>query len=414
MRIALIADTFPPLRTSGAVQLRDLSRELVRQGHELTAMVPAAGAEEPWALEHMDGVRVLRLKAPRMKDVGYVRRTLAEFFMPWAMLANLRRSPLGKEKWDGVLWYAPSIFLGPMSNALKRSSGCPGYLIIRDIFPEWAVDMGLMRRGLPYLFFRSISEFQYSVADFIGVQTAGNAKYFTKWSARPGRRLEVLQNWLADTPNVGCSLSVADTPLAGRKIFVYAGNMGVAQGMDILLDLAERLRHRSDIGFLFVGRGSDFGRLAAGARGRGLGNVVFKDEIHPDEIPGLCAQCHVGIVALDPRHRSHNIPGKFLTYMQAGLPVLAKINAGNDLEHMIRERKVGRVCADNSLDTLQAMAEELAGMPSDDQELRLRCRDLYLTLFSPDIAARQIVTALGAADRRVVPRQGDLHASKNL
>jgi hypothetical protein len=54
--------------------------------------------------------------------------------------------------------------------------------------------------------------------------------------------------------------------------------------------------------------------------------VVFHDEIHPDEIPGLYAQCHVGMVALDPRHKTHNIPGKFLTYMQSGLPVLANIN----------------------------------------------------------------------------------------
>lgn len=414
MRIALIADTFPPLRTSGAVQLRDLSRELVRQGHELTVMIPATGAKELWILEHMDGVRVLRLKAPRTKDVGYVRRTLAEFLMPWAMLANLRRSPLGEERWEGVLWYAPSIFLGPMSNALKRSSRCPGYLIVRDIFPEWAVDMGLMRRGLPYLFFKGVAAFQYSVADFIGVQTAGNAKYFTKWCARPGRRLEVLQNWLADTPNLGCSLSVADTPLAGRKIFVYAGNMGVAQGMDILLDLAECLRHRPDMGFLFVGRGSDFARLSAGAQRRGLDNVAFRDEIHPDEIPGLYAQCHVGIVALDPRHRSHNIPGKFLTYMQAGLPVLAKINAGNDLEHMIRGRNVGRVCVDNSIETLKAMAEELVALATHDAELPHRCRDLYCNLFSPSIAARQIVAALGAAHLRADSRQGDLHANKNL
>lgn len=178
MRIALIADTFPPLRTSGAVQLRDLSREFARQGHALTVMLPAASLSSPWSLEDFQGVQVLRLRAPNTKDINYVNRTINEFLMPFSMLRNLRKSPLSAERWDGVVWYAPSIFHGPLSNALKKASGCKGYLIIRDIFPEWAADMGLMGRGLPYKFFKVVANYQYSVADVIGVQTPGNEAYF--------------------------------------------------------------------------------------------------------------------------------------------------------------------------------------------------------------------------------------------
>lgn len=195
MRIALIADTFPPLRTSGAVQLRDLSREFIRQGHELTVLLPSFELDRPWLLEDVDGVSVLRLKAPKTKDIGYVRRTIGEFLMPFAMRRNLRRSALANVKWDGVVWYAPSIFHGPLARTLKSESGSRGYLIIRDIFPEWAVDMGLMRRGGPaYRFFDAVARYQYSVADVIGVQTSGNLAYFDRWKRAPGRRLEVLQN----------------------------------------------------------------------------------------------------------------------------------------------------------------------------------------------------------------------------
>src|SRR5574343_542715 len=119
MRIALIADTFPPLRTSGAVQLRDLAREFVRQGHQLTVLLPAPGLAQPWALEDFEGARVLRLRAPRTKDIGYVRRTIGEFMMPFAMFRNLQKSPLASEQWDGVVWYAPSIFHGPLAMRLK-------------------------------------------------------------------------------------------------------------------------------------------------------------------------------------------------------------------------------------------------------------------------------------------------------
>ena len=394
MRIALIADTFPPLRNSGAVQLRDLSREFARQGHNLTVLLPSPDLEEAWSLESNEGYQVLRLKAPPTKDIGYVRRTLGELIMPLAMLYRLRKSPLVNERWDGIVWYAPSIFHGPLVSALKKQSCCKGYLVIRDIFPEWAVDMGLMGRGLPYKFFDTIARYQYSVANVIGVQTPSNKGYFDSWQRRAGRKLEVLQNWLGQLAEVRCTLRVTETALAGRKVFVYAGNMGIAQGMNILIDLAERLVNRTDVGFLFVGRGSDAARLQVLAQKRKLNNVLFFDEIHPDEIPDLYSQCCAGIVALDPRHHSHNIPGKFLTYMQSGLPVLANINAGNDLAQLIRNEQVGQVCESNSVDELVLLAEKLLESIDADTGLVERCRQLFQREFVVEKAVYQIVAAL--------------------
>lgn len=397
MRIALIADTFPPLRTSGAVQLRDLSREFARQGHSLCVLLPAPDQSEPWKLELFDGAQMLRLKAPRTKDIGYVRRTLAELAMPFAMSRHFRSSPLANERWDGVVWYSPSIFHGPFVSALKKSSACKSYLIIRDIFPEWAVDMGLMGRGLPYQFLDAVARYQYSVADVIGVQTPGNQRYFNRWKGRPGRVLEVLQNWLDKPSQMRCSIRIDQTVLAGRRVFVYAGNMGVAQGMDILLGLADKLRGRPDVGFLFVGRGSDSARLKAAAQAKQLDNVMFFDEIDPDEIPDLYAQCHVGIVALDPRHKSHNIPGKFLTYMQSGLPVLANINAGNDLAKIIKDERVGQVCETNRVDELLLLTEKLLDQIEMDSGLPARCTALFEREFAVENTVKQIVAALSGA-----------------
>ena len=393
IRIVLIADVFPPLRSSGAVQLRDLSLEMIRQGHKVTVMIPSHDIKEAWSLEDMEGVKVLRLKAPRTRDIGYIRRTINEFLMPFAMLHNLRKSPLSNMSWDGVVWYSPTIFLGPIANSLKKTNGCRSYLIIRDIFPEWAVDMDLLSRGLPYRFFKVIERYQYSIADVIGVQTPANLPYFDSWARAPERRVEVLQNWLAEAPDIGCSISVADSPLAGRTIFVYAGNMGVAQGMGILIDLAERLHDRQDIGFIFVGRGSDVHVLHDAVKVRGLDNVIFYDEIAPSEIPGLYAQCHVGIVALDPRHRTHNIPGKFLSYMQGGLPVLASINSGNDLADIIDREAVGRVCLDHSVETLRRLAIECVDETRIDSNMSARCLSLSAKLFTPKSVVKQIIAA---------------------
>lgn len=394
MRIALIADAYPPLRSSGAVQLRDLSQEFVRQGHDVTVIVPTNLISTPWAIETLEGVQVLRVKAMQTRDTPYVKRTLAELALSRFVRKGLEQSPLRDTKWDGVVWYSPTIFFGSAAAWLKKKSGCPSYLIIRDIFPEWAVDLGLMSRGgLVHRFFKYFEQVQYDAADTIGVQSPAGLPYFSEWKTRPGRQLEVLQNWLAPAKNVGCSISIADGPLAGRRIFVYAGNMGTAQGMDMVLGLAERTKNRPDIGFLLVGRGSDVERLKALAAEKELSNVLFHDEIDPKEVQGLLAQCHVGLVMLDPRHKTHNVPGKFLTYMQAGLPVLARINAGNDLIDLIAEEGVGRAYVGHSLDDFYKLAAELCAC-NDQEKMSINAKRLSDRLYSSRAAVEQIVSAL--------------------
>lgn len=395
MRLVLVADTFPPLRTSGAVQLRDLAREFVHQGHELTVLLPSNETLNDWELEVRDGVRILRLSAPKTKDVGYVRRTIGEWLMPYWMARNLKKSPLARSRWDGVIWYSPSIFHGPLVSRLKRESGCKSYLIIRDIFPEWALDLGLMRKGPAYHFFQVIARRQYDTADVIGVQSEGNLSYFEGWARGAiGRQLEILQNWLSPPANAKCSLNISSTSLAGRKILVYAGNMGVAQGLDVIVALADRMRSRRDVGFLFVGRGSETARLEQISRDLALNNILFEPEIDPDEIPSLYEQCAIGIVALDARHKSHNIPGKFLTYMQNGLPALAVVNAGNDLASIIRKEGVGRACEAGDLDQLEFLCADLIAETDRDQAMRERCKSLFLDRFSAEHAVRQITSAL--------------------
>lgn len=394
MRLALISDVYPPLRSSGAVQLRDLSIEFARQGHAITVMVASPGLWLPWVFEDLEGVQVLRLRAPATRDMGHIRRAIGELLMPFAMLWNLRKSPLKDVSWDAVVWYSPTIFLGPLAGVLKWRSRCKSYLIIRDIFPEWALDMGLLRRGPVYEFFKAVAKYQYSVADVIGVQSPGNEAYFADWlRKKPGRRIEVLHNWLADRPVKECSIQISQSALRGRKIFVYAGNMGVAQGIDVLLMLAASMREIAGVGFVFVGRGTELERIQSAIQDQGLNNTLLFDEIDPDEIPALYAQCHIGIVALDSRHKTHNIPGKFLSYMLAGLPVLAKVNPGNDLVKLIESEGVGRVCAAASPEALRLCAEDLLRV-LDHTQARSSCQALAARLFSPQSAVAQIVAAI--------------------
>jgi len=376
--------------------LRDLAMEMLRQGHHPVMIVPTDGLTTPWATELLDGVEVLRIQAPKTGRTSYFRRTVSELAMPLLMMLRMRRSPHASTAWDVVTWYSPTIFFGPLIWWLKRASGCSTYLILRDIFPEWAVDLGILRKGPAYAAFKAFAWLQYAVADTIGVQTPSNLPYMERWKRRRGKRVEVLHNWQTPAPNVGSTIQVARTSLAGRRIAVYIGNMGVAQGMDVLLDLAESMAQREDVGFLFVGRGSEVPRLKERAAAAGLRNTLFFDEVDSSEMPGLLAQCFAGLLALDPRHKTHNIPGKFLTYLTAGLPVLARVNAGNDLIHMIKDERVGAAVDGDSAAPLRAFFEWLLENPKDHAAMSFRARALGARVFSTTQAVQQIVARASA------------------
>ena len=231
MRIAIVTDAYAPMQSSAAVMLQDLADELRAQGHEPVVIIPDHVVRGSVVKAVVKGVEVLRVPCPRTKDINYLQRTLSEFYMPFVMRRRLNKSEFLLTKLDGIVWYSPSIFHGPLIKALKKAHHCKSYLILRDIFPQWAVDLGIMKRGVIYLFFKIIEKYQYSIADAIGVQTPSNLQYFSRNQPRIPCQVEVLFNWmsLSNSKKNYCTISLSDCALAGRKLFIYAGNMGKAQ-----------------------------------------------------------------------------------------------------------------------------------------------------------------------------------------
>ena len=391
MKIAIICPYYVPQTTSCAVQIRDLAKELVTLGHEAIVLTPSQNFTEGGQVDVIDGVTVYRLAALKIENTNLFRRTIAEVLMPLTMTLSLHRARLSAKSFEGVIWYSPSIFLGPIAWYLKFRSKSKGYLILRDIFPEWALDLDIIKKGPTYYFFKLVAAFQYSVADTIGVQSDSNLGYLSTW-VRPFRRIEVLSNWLAPSRNIVETSSFDLSQLAGRKLFVYIGNMGIAQGMEILVRLAESLKDRSDLGFVFVGRGSEKKKLIRLSKSLGLDNVLFHDEILPEDIRALLGCCDVGLLALDPRHNSHNIPGKFLAYVESGLPVLARLNAETDLSKILLERKIGAFYSGESIKEFSDIALSLIENDSELADMSSRCVALYTSEYLPSKAARQVLS----------------------
>lgn len=396
MHVLIVTDAYFPSRTSVAVMLYELSQTFIQEKVSVSIIVPSATQIEPIIFMEQKGCQVISVKALPTKDINYFRRTLNEFMNPWMIWRTLKRSSqFSKLHIDGVIWYSPSIFWGPLVKRLKEYFECRSYLILRDIFPDWALHLGIIKKGLPYLFLKTVEQYQYQQADTIGIQSPNNLLYFQNHYPNVKAKLEVLWNWARPLDTIAkapCSIDMSKTPIAGRVIFVYAGNIGVAQGMQTFLNLIESLKDNSDIGFLIVGRGSEAEIIKRLILHQNLQNAVVFDEIAPFEIPGLFEQCDVGLMFLDRRHQTHNIPGKFVTYLQSGLPVLAIVNPGNDLLGLIPKYKIGIADDGNDLVVLRQKALSLSTQVREDTRMADRCKALANSLFESKEISRQIIS----------------------
>lgn len=369
----------------------DLARSLAGMGHDCMVATPDANLRLPFEVDDIDGFTLLRVRSGPLKRINLVRRAINEILLSARMWRGYKASPLAARGCDGVVFYSPTIFLGRFASRIKALHGCPSYLILRDIFPDWAVDLGVMRKGPHYWIFRWFAQYQYSVADTIAVESPKNKCYFDA----EFRKVEVLHNWIDLQKRTPPNYKLPQE-LYGKTILVYAGNIGVAQDMDNLIRLGQRLSSKPECVILLVGSGSERDRLGVIVRDRNLRNVVFHSEIAADQLRGLLHQCHVGLISLDKRLRTHNIPGKLLSYLEAGLPVLASVNVGNDLKDVVELAGAGIVVWNGDDEALEAAARRMVDDSHERDRMASAARRLCETQFSSTGAANQILNRLNS------------------
>ena len=398
MRIAIVADSFPPLKNSAAVLVFSLAEALVELGHDLMIITPASDIQKTHMEDDYGIFKVLRIRCGNIKSHHKVTRGINELSLFFTLASQFKKTPYALSQWDAVIWYSPSIFLGGLVRYLKRRSK-NSYLILRDIVPDWMVDIGAMKKGPSYFLLKWFERYQYKLADIIGVQSPGNKYYIEKQNLPNLKKLEVLPNWMPSTSTIYSFSSdefsyhdLQRTILCGKKVLIYAGNLGEAQGVENLARLILNKKNELDIGFLIIGRGSKKEWLQDYIKNNQINNVLILDEVNLITLSMYYRQCLAGLVFLDPNHQSHNIPGKFVSYLEASLPVAACVNSNNDLTHIIKSNMLGLV-ADNITQFLSELDEFIKNIDAD-KNCQTRSRDYYETHHQPSKIAKQIMSSI--------------------
>jgi len=377
---------------SSATLIHDLAIEFSRMGHEPIVVAPDENILRDCHVSYENGIKVLRIKTGKIKSATRFVRAFNEIKLS-RIIWKRGKSFFHENPCDLIVYYSPSIFFGSLVKRLKKMFACSAYLILGDIFPQWAVETGVLRKGLIYRYFKYKERQNYEAADIIRVQSPANLLYFKDNELDKRYHLEVLYNWTCLTEDTVLPTNYRTRlGLQNKVVFFYGGNIGIAQDVDNIIRLADNLRKETDAYFLLLGGGSEVSRLKAIIEMKGLTNISIHDPVDRQEYLSALAEFDVGLISLDRRLRSQNFPGKMMSYMQKSKPILASINPGNDLKEMLETNDAGLVCINGEDERFASYARMLVSDVGLRKRLGHNGRALLESTFSVSRAAGQILS----------------------
>ena len=395
MKIALFPDDYLPDSTLvHAKMFHELALELKRLGHDPVIITPSHGKQtKRLQVDYLDGVEIWRFRNPPMRGQGKIKRVISETLLSLnAFLAIKNANDISS--FELCVNYSPTIFFGPLMHWFKRKAKTFNYLVLRDMFPQWVIDEGLISAKSPIAsYFHFFEKLNYNASDCIGLMSPANVDYFRTLHSQYNN-LQVLRNW-ADINPVSFSSQLINIRkvynLNDKIIFFYGGNIGHAQDMRNLLRLVKNMTPYSNAHFLFIGQGDEFELVKQTITVENLHNLTLLPSINQNAYKEVLTQVDVGLFSLAKTHKAHNFPGKLLGYMLQSLPILGSVNKGNDVIDFINGQGAGWAYINGEDEALLTAAINLLKDKALRVEMGIRGYDVLKANFSVKAAAQQII-----------------------
>lgn len=345
MKILYIATSFPEPH-KGATIYTDLAEALYEAGHEITVAV----SEQPknlsqTSLKKERGFDVLRIVTGNYYDVSLIEKGITTLMIPFKMRQGISKY-LGNEEFDFVLYEAPPVTNANLVNWAKKKFNCPSYLMLKDIFPQNAVDIGMMKKNdLLYKFFLKKEKQLYDSASVIGCMSEANKKYILEHNAFiDPNKVELFPNTKKLTDNYISKEYTMRQQYSIPKdacVFLFGGNMGKPQYVDLLCDAMVECKDDKSVFFLFVGRGTERHKLEKIIEEYDIKNALLLGNLPRDVYEQITKECDVGLIVLHPNFTIPNYPSRILSYLEYAKPVLAATDNATDIKEFIEEIDCG-------------------------------------------------------------------------
>lgn len=326
----------------------DLLRCFAKNGHQLYIASPIERRfKEASRYTDAGAVHYIRIKTLNIQKTNLLEKGIATLTIESLFLNSIKRNCKGV-KFDLIVYATPPITFSKIIHFFKKRDAAISYLLLKDIFPQNAVDLGMIKEnGLIHQYFRRKEKKLYKLSDFIGCMSPANLQYILKHNPEiDNKRAEVNPNsiepvsfkfeedkFIAIRQRFGIPI---DTVL-----FVYGGNIGKPQGIDFLLDILTSNKNSKAVCFLIIGAGTEFQKMERWFSDNKPSNALLINGLPKNDYDELLGACDVGMIFLDKRFSIPNFPSRLLSYQEFKMPVLAATDKNTDVGKVITDNGFG-------------------------------------------------------------------------
>ncbi len=347
----------------------DLLREFTKNKHEVYAISPVEKRKNiETHIINERGCKILKLKIGNIQKTNLLEKGISTIMIEKIFIRGIKKY-FKNEHFDLVLYATPPVTFQKVVEFIKKRDGAKAYLLLKDIWPQGAVDMQALTvngiKGLIYRYFRYKEKQMYNISDYIGCMSKANLNYLLKHNPNISPNIvEVCPNSIEPViveKNKEEIISIRNQyniPL-NRTVFIYGGNLGKPQGVDFIIECLKANKYDKKIYFVIVGSGTEFNKLKKYFEHDKPANAKLLNAIPKDDYETLVKACDVGLIFLDNRFTIPNFPSRILSYMHASIPVLAATDVNTDIGKVIEEGNFGYWCESGDLNEFNKRVQQL-------------------------------------------------------
>ena len=352
----------------------DLLRHFVKEGHKIFVASPTERrfGKDTHLIEKNDHT-ILQIKTLNIQKTNFIEKGIGTILLAY----QFRKSILKYYKdihFDLILYSTPPITFTQVIHDIKKRDNAKTYLLLKDIFPQNAVDLDLFsKKGLIHNYFRRKEKKLYKVSDVIGCMSPANVKFVLAHNREIDPKcVEVCPNSVeletelpfVDTMKIRSKFAIPSKSVA----FIYGGNLGKPQGLDFLLHVLDTNRDKKDRYFLVVGSGTEYGKILQWFEENKPENAQLLQALPKQDYDELVQSCDVGLIFLDPRFTIPNYPSRLLSYLEYKMPVLMATDINTDIGSIAEENGYGLWCENGDLNQFNFLVDKL----TSDKNLRIQ------------------------------------------
>lgn len=346
----------------------DLLRKFIEEGHKVYVVSPR---ERRYGIAtgivKQGEATLLGVKTLNIQKTNVIEKGIGTVSLEYQFKSAIKKY-LGDISFDLILYSTPPITFPKVIQYLKKKNPkATTYLLLKDIFPQNAVDLGMMSKsgvkGILYRFFRKKEKKLYALSDYIGCMSPANVEYVLQNNPEiVEKRVEVAPNSVALVKEVHLDkeaiLRKYHLP-TDRPIFIYGGNLGKPQGIPFLIQCMDANSNRSDSHIVIVGNGTELPKLKEWYQNAQPKSVTVMEGLPKEEYDKLVASCDVGLIFLDHRFTIPNYPSRLLSYLENKMPVLCVTDPNSDIGPIADENGYGYWCESNSVEAFTSIIDKM-------------------------------------------------------